>query len=200
MTAPIQTAPAQDKQNAIAPNSAPVTKAKPKITPSLNNPTTVTPIRGDVKVFIAPHRDLYADVIAQAMRVAGQGTQVLLVQPFQVGISQGLKNPRRLVENLTWFRCEADRDLSQDNIELTDVEKSQVLELWEYAKTAIKSAHAGLILIDQANLLVMRSLVSEDELLSVIKTRSPKVNVMLMGTSMPTTISDFADQVTQRRS
>lgn len=198
MTAPIQTAPDQATVIKAQP------KVAPKVTPSLKNPiknpTTVTPIRGNVQVFIAPHRDLYVDVIAQALRVAGQGTQVLLAQPFQAGIHQGLQNPRRLVENLTWFRCEADRDLAQDEIELTDGEKSQILELWEYAKAALQSAIAGLVVIDQANLLVARSLVSEDELLSAIQTRSPKVSVILTGTSMPTSIADFADQVTQRRS
>jgi cob(I)alamin adenosyltransferase len=190
MTALIQTAP----------DTAIVTKAQPKTTHSLKNPATVNPIRGNVQVFIAPHRDLYVDVIAQALRVAGQGTEVLLAQPFQVGINQGLQSPRRLMENLTWFRCEADRDLAKDDIDLTDGEKLQILELWEYAKRAIQSALAGLVVIDQANLLVARSLVSEDELLSVIKMRSPKVSVILTGTSMPPSIADFADQVTQKRS
>jgi cob(I)alamin adenosyltransferase len=156
-----------------------------------------------VQTWLAAHPDAevgYVDVIAQALRVAGQGTEVLLAQPFQVGINQGLQNPRRLMENLTWFRCEADRDLAKDDIDLTDGEKLQILELWEYAKRAIQSALAGLVVIDQANLLVARSLVSEDELLSVIKMRSPKVSVILTGTSMPPSIADFADQVTQRRS
>ena len=190
MTAPIKTAPV----------NATVIKAQPKNIPLPKDSPIVTPIRGNVQVFIAPHRDLYVDVIAHALRVAGQGTQVLLAQPFQVGIHQGLQNPRRLVENLAWFRCEVDRDLSQNDIDLTDVEKSQILELWNYAKTAIQSALAGLVIIDQANLLMARSLVSEDELLSAIKTRSPKVSVILTGTSMPPNIADFADQVTQRRS
>jgi len=172
------------------------------------NPTTVnlpkstlivTPLKGNVQVFIAPHRNLYADIIAQAMRVAGQGTQVLLVQLFQTGINQGLSNRRRLVENLEWLRCDAQRDLSKDNIELTDTEKSAVLELWDYAKVAIKSGRAGLIVLDEANLLVARSLITEEELLEVLETRSPKVNMILTGASMPSRITEYADQVTHRR-
>ncbi len=172
------------------------------------NPTTVnlpkstlivTPLKGNVQVFIAPHRNLYADIIAQAMRVAGQGTQVLLAQLFQTGINQGLSNPRRLVENLEWLRCDAQRDLSKDDIELTDTEKSAVLELWDYAKVAIKSGRAGLIVLDEANLLVARSLITEEELLEVLETRSPKVNMILTGASMPSRITEYADQVTHRR-
>jgi cob(I)alamin adenosyltransferase len=110
-----------------------------------------------------------------------------------------LDNPRRLVENLEWLRCEAERDLSQNDIELTDSEKLAVLELWDYAKVSIKSAKAGLVILDEANLLVARSLISEEELLQVLETRSPKVNIILMGASMPDLISDYADQVTHRR-
>jgi cob(I)alamin adenosyltransferase len=166
---------------------------------SLKTATLVTPLKGNVQVFIAPHRNLYADIIAQALRVAGQGTKVLLVQLFQTGINQGLSNPRRLVENLEWLRCDALRDLSKDEIELTEAEKAAVMELWEYAKTAIKSAKAGLVVLDEANLLVGRSLISEEELLEVLETRSPKVNIILTGAFMPERISDYADQVTHRR-
>ncbi len=167
-----------------------------------NSPKTtslVTPIKGNVQVFIAPHRNLYTDIIAQGLRIAGQGTQVLLVQLFQAGINQGLSNPRRLVENLEWLRCDAQRDLSNSEIELTDQEKTAVLELWDYAKIVIKSGNAGLVVLDEANLLVARSLITEEELLNVLETRSPKVNIILTGVAMPESIADYADQVTHRR-
>ena len=191
-TAQIKTNPTKNNQNQ--------TKTNPTDLKSPKSASIVTPIKGNVQVFIAPHRNLYADIIAQGLRVAGQGTQVLLVQPFQTGINQGLKNPRRLVENLEWLRCEAQRDLSQGDIELTDVEKLAVLELWEYAKVAITVERASLVILDEANLLVARSLITEEELLEVLETRSTKVNVILTGSAMPSRIADYADQVTHRRS
>jgi cob(I)alamin adenosyltransferase len=163
------------------------------------NTVIVTPLKGQVQVFIAPHRNLYADVIAQGLRIAGQGTKVLLVQLFQTGINQGLHNSRRLVENLEWLRCDAQRDLSQNNIDLTESEKLAVLEIWDYAKMVFKSAKAGLVILDEVNLLVARSLITEEELLKVLEMRSPKVNIILTGTSMPDRISDYAEQVTLRR-
>lgn len=190
-TAQIKTNPTKNNQNQT--NTNPTDPTLPK------SASMVTPIKGNVQVFIAPHRNLYADIIAQGLRVAGQGTKVLLVQPFQTGINQGLKNPRRLVENLDWLRCEAERDLSKDDIELTDVEKLSVLELWDYAKVTIKSARAGLVILDEANLLVARSLITEEELLEVLETRATKVNIILTGTSMPSRIADYVDQVTHRR-
>ena len=190
-TAQIETNQLKNKQHQIKPHTSGLNSPK--------TPSIVTPIKGNVQVFIAPHRNLHADIIAQGLRVAGQGTKVLLVQLFQTGINQGLSNPRRLVENLEWLRCEALRDLSKDDIELTDAEKSAVLELWDYAKTTIASAQSKLVILDEVNLLVMRSLMTEEELLEVLETRSPKVNIILTGASMPSRISEYADQVTHRR-
>jgi ATP:corrinoid adenosyltransferase len=178
------------------------THTKTNFTDSKSSPKSgliVTPIKGNVQVFIAPYRHLYTDIIAQGLRIAGQGKQVLLVQLLQTGINQGLNNPRRLVENFEWLRCEAGRDLSKDDVELTDVEKSAVMELWNYAKKMIKSDHIGLVILDEVNLLVARSLISEAELLAVLATRSEQVNIILTGSSMPSAIADYADQVTNRR-
>ena len=213
MVAQIKTAQAQVKTNQTKINQNQTNQQiQPKMNPKTNindphlaktppkNALLVNPIKGNVQVFIAPHRHLYTDIIAQGLRVAGQGTQVLLVQLFQTGINQGLHNPRRLVENFEWLRCDAQRDLSKDDIELTDAEKTAVLELWNYAKVTIKSDRAGLVILDQVNLLAARSLISEAELLEVLETRSPKINIILTGASMPDQIADYADQVTHRRS
>jgi len=199
MVAQIKAAQVKANQTITHQNQSNLPKPKSLERSSPKTSTIVTPLKGQVQVFIAPHRNFYADITAQGLRVAGQGTKVLLVQFFQTGINQGLRNPRRLVENFEWLRCEAERDLSQNNIELSEVEKLAVLELWDYAKVAIESAKAGLVILDEANLLVARSLITEEELLQVLETRSPKVNIILVGNSMPALISDYADQVTHRR-
>jgi cob(I)alamin adenosyltransferase len=198
-TAQIKTNQPKTNQNQTNQHQSNQTKTNPTVTNLQKTTSLVTPIKGNVQVFIAPHRNLYTDIIAQGLRIAGQGTQVLLVQLFQAGINQGLSNPRRLVENLEWLRCDAQRDLSNPEIELTDEEKTAVLELWDYAKAVIKSGSAGLVVLDEANLLVARSLITEEELLNVLETRSPKVNIILTGVAMPESIADYADQVTHRR-
>ncbi|WP_126387097.1 cob(I)yrinic acid a,c-diamide adenosyltransferase [Pseudanabaena sp. ABRG5-3] len=198
-TAQIKTNQPKTNQNQTNPHQSNQTKTNPTVTNLPKTTSLVTPIKSNVQVFIAPHRNLYTDIIAQGLRIAGQGTQVLLVQLFQAGINQGLSNPRRLVENLEWLRCDAQRDLSNPEIELTDEEKTAVLELWDYAKVVIKAGNAGLVVLDEANLLVARSLITEEELLNVLETRSPKVNIILTGVAMPESIADYADQVTHRR-
>jgi len=42
-----------------------------------------------------------------------------------------------------------------------------------YANAAIKSGNKGLVVLDDANLLISRSLITEEEMLEVLEMRSP---------------------------
>jgi cob(I)alamin adenosyltransferase len=161
---------------------------------------TLMPPKGTLQVFIAPNRSLYADVIAQALRIAGQGTSVLVIQFFQGGINQGVANPRRLGENLTWLRCNVDRNIDDPERELTETEVVAVMELWQYAKTAIQTGEHGLVVLDQIGFAIERSLFSETELLEALEQRPSQVDIMLTGATISSKILDSADQVTKRRS
>ena len=59
-----------------------------------------------------------------------------------------------------------------------------------YANAAIKSGNKGLVVLDDANLLISRSLITEEEMLEVLEMRSPKINIILTGAFMPASISD----------
>jgi cob(I)alamin adenosyltransferase len=161
---------------------------------------TVTPPKGNVQVFIAPNRNSYADAIAQALRIAGQGTSVLVIQFFQGGIKQGIANPRRLGEKLTWLRCNVDRNIDDLERKLTDAENNAVMELWNYAKTAIQSGAYGLVVLDEIGLAIERSLLAEAELLETLEQRPSQMDIMLTGPAIAAKILDSADQVTKRRS
>ncbi|NJK33490.1 MAG: hypothetical protein HC919_00210 [Oscillatoriales cyanobacterium SM2_2_1] len=80
------------------------------------SPATLLPVqrgKAPMHIITAPHRSLYAEVKAQALRLAGQGTPVLIVEFFQGGAQQGLALPRVLGQNLTWMRCNTQRRLDR---------------------------------------------------------------------------------------
>ena len=55
-------------------------------------------VRGLVQVFVTPDRTFLTDVMAQALRVAGQGQSVLVMQFLKGGIRQGGNRPISLVQ------------------------------------------------------------------------------------------------------
>jgi cob(I)alamin adenosyltransferase len=152
-----------------------------------------------MQVVTSPSRGFYADILAQALRIAGQGKPTLVVQFFQGGIRQGVNYPRQLVQNLDWLRCNLERNIDPQTTKLTDAETEAVLELWQYVKDAIATGRYDLFVLDELNLIFELGLVPEAEVLQVLKSRPHQVELILTGANMPTSAIDCADLVTQRR-
>ena len=63
-------------------------------TQNINSTLTLPyPVEGLVQVFTSSHRNFFTSVIAQSLRIAGQGTSVLIVQFLKGGIRQGHDHP-----------------------------------------------------------------------------------------------------------
>ncbi len=152
-----------------------------------------------MQVVTSPTRGFYADVMAQALRVAGQGKPTLVAQFFQGGIRQGANYPRRLVQNLDWVRCNLERQIDPQSPDLTEAETQAVLDLWQYAKDAIAMGHYDVFVLDELSLAIELDLVAETEVLKVLQSRPHQVEVILTGPHMPASLIECADLVTQRR-
>src|SRR4028118_891301 len=92
-------------------------------------------IEGLLQVFTGSHRSFFTNVIAQALRIAGQGTPVLVVQFLKGGIGQGHEHPVRLGQHLDWIRCNLPRCI--DTPHLDEAETQSLLELWEYTQKVV---------------------------------------------------------------
>ncbi len=161
-------------------------------------PATVGKIFGTIQIFTAPEGIFYVEVFAQAVRLGGQGTGVLIAQFFKGGINQGVKAPRRLGQNLEWLRCDLGRNIEADT-DITAVETEAILDLWSYVKLSIVKGKRELIILDGLNLLISRAMIAESEIIDVLKARRGMLDIILTGANMPKNLMDIADQVTQRR-
>jgi len=169
-----------------------------KLVLPLPSSSTPSAIQGLIQIFTAPERTFYVDVIAQAMRLGGQGTSVCIAQFFKGGIFQGVKAPRKLGQNLEWLRCDLSRNISVDT-DLTQNEFEAILDLWSYVKYLISNGNYELVILDELNLAIERSLISESEIIDTLKTRPHKLDIILTGANIPDSLINIADQVTKRR-
>lgn len=154
-------------------------------------------IEGLVQVFTCPHRSFFTNVMAQALRIAGQGTPVLVVQFLKGGIHQGHEHPVQLGQHLDWLRCNLPRCI--DTPDLEEAETASLLELWEHTKTVLAEGRYALVVLDELSLAINFGLISEAEVLTVIKARPSQIDVILTGPDMPASILDMADQITEMR-
>lgn len=154
-------------------------------------------IEGLVQVFTSPNRSFFTTVIAQALRIAGQGTPVLVVQFLKGGIGQGYEHPVRLGQHLDWIRCDLPRYI--DTPELDEVEHKALMELWQYTQDVVYEGKYSLVVLDELSLAISFGLIPLAEVLAFLKRRPSHVDIILTGPKMPDAILDLADQITEIR-
>ncbi|MBW4490594.1 MAG: P-loop NTPase family protein [Trichocoleus desertorum ATA4-8-CV12] len=154
-------------------------------------------IEGLVQVFTCSHRSFFTSVMAQALRIAGQGTSVLVVQFLKGGIGQGYDHPVRLGQNLDWIRCDLPRCI--DTPHLDETEMRSLLDLWHHTQAVVMQGKYDLVVLDELSLAINFDLIAETEVLAFLQKRPSHVDVILTGPEMPQAILDVADQITELR-
>lgn len=166
-------------------------------TPIVDSRHRVYTVKGLVQLFTSPHRNFFTGVMAQALRSAGQGTPVLVVQFLKGGINQGHERPVRLGQHLEWIRCSVPRCI--DTPHLDEVEANSLRSLWQYTQKVVLDGKYSLVVLDELSLAIHFGLIPENEVLAFIEKRPPEVDLILTGSEMPRSLLELADQVTEIR-
>ena len=161
------------------------------------NPSLAYSIEGLVQVFTCPHRSFFTGVMAQALRIAGQGTPVLVVQFLKGGIGQGYQHPVQLAQHLDWIRCNLSRCI--DTPDMAEAESTALRELWQHTQATVLQGKYSLVVLDELSLAINFGLISEAEVLNFIQGRPGQVDLILTGPDMPQALLDVADQITELR-
>lgn len=165
-------------------------------TPTLES-KSLHSIEGLVQVFTSTHRSFFTNVMAQALRIAGQGTPVLVVQFLKGGIDQGYERPVQLGQNLDWVRCNLPRCI--DTPHLDEAETRSLLDLWHYTQEVVNSCRYDMVVLDELSLAINFGVIAEAEVLAFLNQRPRHIDVILTGPDMPPSLLDIADQITELR-
>ncbi|GAA6622515.1 P-loop NTPase family protein [Scytonema sp. NUACC26] len=154
-------------------------------------------MKGLVQVFTSPNRNFFTNVMAQALRIAGQGTPVLVVQFLKGGIHQGHEHPMRLGQKLDWIRCDIPRYI--DTPELNESEAQSLQKLWQHTQKLVFEDKYSLVILDELSLAIHFDLIPETEVLTFLANRPSHIDIIFTGAEMPQSILDIADQITEIR-
>lgn len=154
-------------------------------------------VEGLVQVFTSTHRNFFTSVMAQALRIAGQGTSVLIVQFLKGGINQGHENPMQLGQNLDWIRCDLPRCIDTPDLEDTEIQSLQ--KLWQHTQKVLLEGKYSLVVLDELSLAINFGLIPEAEVLAFLAKRPANIDIILTGPQMPKSLLDIADQITEIR-
>jgi cob(I)alamin adenosyltransferase len=153
--------------------------------------------QGSLQLYTNPSRGTFTPVMAQALRLAGQGTQVLIVQFLKGGINQGPENRLLLGSSLEWVRCRLHRCI--DTPQLDPDERVALDELWQFTQAAVGSGSYDLVVLDELSLAMKLGLIPEADVLSLIDQRPISMDMVITGPEMPDSLLERADLITQLR-
>ncbi|MTJ55178.1 P-loop NTPase family protein [Anabaena sp. UHCC 0253] len=170
----------------------------PLETPSLNSTLSLPySVQGLVQVFTTSERSFFTNVMAQALRIAGQGTSVLIVQFLKGGIRQGYERPIQMGQKLDWIRCDLPRYI--DTPDLDASENQALQQLWQHTQKVVNEGKYSLLVLDELSLAINFGLIPETEVLDFLSKRPSHLDIILTGSHMPQSILDVADQITEIR-
>lgn len=154
-------------------------------------------VEGLIQVFTSSHRNFFTGVMAQALRVASQGTPVLVVQFLKGGIGCGHRNPVKLGQHLDWLRCDLPRCIDTPHLEAIETQALQ--DLWQYTQDVVLASQYSLVVLDELSLAINLGLIDSEEVLTFLKKRPVHIDVILTGPEMPESLLEVADQITEIR-
>jgi len=153
--------------------------------------------QGSLQLYTHPSRGMFTPVMAQALRLAGQGTRVLIVQFLKGGINQGPENRLLLGSSLEWARCRLHRCIDTPHLE--PEERLALDELWQFTQEAVRSGRYGLVVLDELGLAIKLGLIPEAQVLDLIDQRPVWMDMVITGPEMPDSLLERADLITQLR-
>ncbi len=160
---------------------------------------------GQIQIYQSPYRGSYSSVIRDSLRNSALGRKVLLVQLMKGGVNQGISNPVRLCDNLTWVRSSNtfdqynSEDITNNHNLIRSIHES-TNELWEFVKKELSSGTYDQIILDEIFLAVDMKIIKKDDLISTLENRFISGDVILTGTSIPAELLLMANQITELRS
>ena len=153
---------------------------------------------GLFQVTVAPFRGSCNDVLSQAIRVAGQGSRVMIAQFLNGGINQGPERATKLCGSLEWIRPAIDCCLV-DPSAITPSHRQAVNAVWAAARQPLLSGVLDLMVLDELGLALEFGLLEEDKVLNALRQRPASLDLTLIGSVIPNAILDMANQVTRLR-
>ena len=159
---------------------------------------------GQLQVHTAPYRGSFSVVLSEALRAAGLGSRVMVVQFLKGGVDQGPEGTVHLCGRLEWLRpavsCCLTEPASEKSLAKNNPNAIQaVKDIWEVCKNRLLAGELDQVVLDEIGLAISLGYLKEEDLISTLEKRPKAMDVILTGPAIPPPVMSMADQVTELR-
>jgi len=154
--------------------------------------------KGLVQVYTGSGKGKTTAALGLALRAVGHGFRVLVIQFLKGGIPYGeLRSAKKLSPYLTIVPMGREHFVDKKNPHPVDKRLAQ--KGWELAKHHVQSQKYDLVILDEINVAVEYGLIPLKELLSLIKNKPEKVELVLTGRWANPEVLRCADLITEMK-
>jgi cob(I)alamin adenosyltransferase len=148
---------------------------------------------GKVHVLTGSGKGKTTAAFGLAMRAAGHGLKVCIVQFMKTGETTGEVVSARHVSGIDVAQYGTGRFADPKHV--TDEDRARAREGFEHARRALSSGSYQLVVLDEINTIVSFGLVSPEEVMDALMSRANGVEVVLTGRNAPLEFINLADYV-----
>lgn len=151
--------------------------------------------RGLIMVITGNGKGKTTSAFGQALRAIGQGYRVCMIQ-FMKGRKYGeVIAGEKYLPDLTFYQFGLDSFVMRDNPAQVDIDYAR--QGFEKAKEIVHSGKFDMVILDEMNVAVDFNLIPEEEVLSLIRSKPPELDLLLTGRYASEKLREIADLVSE---
>ena len=150
--------------------------------------------QGIVQVYYGEGKGKTSAALGNAIRRASAGAGVYLITFLKGQLNSDFLS--RLEPEVKCFRFERSYcAYSELNDEEKTEERANIVNGLNFAKKALSTGECDILILDEILGAIVEGVVAEEDVVDIIKARSPLTTVILTGRVLPDAIREAADQV-----
>ena len=154
---------------------------------------------GQLQVHTSPYRGSFGTVLSQALRTAGLGSRVAVMQFLKGDVAQGPDAAITLCDRMIWMRPAVIGCLSEPASSSESTTLDAVQAIWQICRRHLASGDLDQLVLDELGLAISLGYLNEAEVRDSLDARPGSMDVVITGPSIPESLMGLADQVTELR-
>lgn len=161
----------------------------------MNNKKSESTHQGLVQLYTGNGKGKTSAALGLGLRAAGHGFEVYMIQFMKGQINYGELEAVKHIPNFTIQQFGRPDFVDKANPAPEDIKYAK--EALERARELIKVGSVDFLILDEVNVAIDFGLISEKEVIALIKSRPPHMELILTGRYAPPSLIEIADLVSE---
>lgn len=152
---------------------------------------------GLIQVYTGKGKGKTTAALGLALRAWGRGLRVVVIQFMKVGDEYGEISALRKISGIDLFQYGRNQLITKGKHSPEDVRLAK--KGLRKAKASLSGKKYDVVILDEVNVVAYFGIVTPEEVMDVVRSRAPDVEVVMTGRNAPKLFIDEADLVTEMR-